>query len=936
MSSLFGIGAGSASTGFYPETIDQSARFEDGDSANLYRDFSTGNTKTFTISFWFKRATISTYMNVFDVGSSGSNFYQTRFQPDDQLIIFGENSGSTYQLETTQFFRDTTNWYHFVIAFDTTQATASNRIRLYVNGSEVTAFDTASYPSQNFDTLVNSNARHYIGRLAYGAQFYLDGYLAEFNFIDGTQLTPSSFGESKNGTWIPKSLSSLTYGTNGFRLTFADSSSLGDDTSGNGNDFTSSGLASTDRVIDTPTNNFCTLNFLQKGAYITLSEGNLQVAGNNATNSAVALGTFSQTSGKWYFEVRQGAVSSEFIGVYVKQVNFENSLIDGSNVAQNQAKGVVARYNGAVRGISGELQLTSTTTWTAGDIIGIAFDMDNGAVYFAKNNTYLNSGDPTSGSSKTGSFLNFTVDDTRIGTPALDSYTGGAVRANFGQDSSFAGNATAQGNSDENGQGDFYYSPPTGYLALCSSNLPDTTISPNKSTQADDHFNTVLYTGNSGTQSITGVGFQPDWLWMKGRTVSGEDHYLTDSSRGKAVALFSTGSGAEYDYGSSLQSSFDADGFSLGNGGTNISGRTYVAWNWKAGGTAPTKTYKVVVVSDSGNKYRFRNSADSATFAQSAVTLDLQEGGTYVFDWSDSTAQGHPIRFSTTSDGTHGGGSEYTTGVVKDDSAYKTTITVAGSAPTLYYYCQNHSGMGGQVNTNTTHGSTNFDGSLLSVSQTNETAGFSIVLWNGEGDSEATVGHGLGAVPKVIIPKNRDATGNWHMYHAGIDASAPEDYGILLNANNARSDDAGFHNDTAPTSSVFTVGTYNNFNNNYVAYCFAEIKGYSKFGSFDGTSSADGSFVNLGFRPKMIIWKDVTTSSEAWLIVDTARSTHNPVTKLLFPSDTSAEYDGSPSYPTDFVSNGFKVRNASFPNTSGRTYIYMAWAEQPFQFSNAR
>ena len=175
--------------------------------------------------------------------------------------------------------------------------------------------------------------------------------------------------------------------------------------------------------------------------------------------------------------------------------------------------------------------------------------------------------------------------------------------------------------------------------------------------------------------------------------------------------------------------SFDSDGFTLGTyggGNANQSGETYVAWNWRCGGSTPTKTYKVVVVSDSGNKYRFRNSADSATFAQSAVTLDLQEGGTYVFDWSDSSAQGHPIRFSTTSDGTHGGGSAYTTGVVNDDSNYKTTITVADSAPTLYYYCSNHSGMGGQINTNTTHGSTNFDGSLLSVVQSNETSGFSI------------------------------------------------------------------------------------------------------------------------------------------------------------------------------------------------------------------
>ena len=195
----------------------------------------------------------------------------------------------------------------------------------------------------------------------------------------------------------------------------------------------------------------------------------------------------------------------------VKQVSYENSLIDGSSVAQTHGKGVVARYNGAVRGISGELQLTSTTTWTTGDIIGIAFDMDNGAVYFAKNNTYLNSGNPASGSSKTGSFLNFTVDSTRIATPALDAYSGGNVTANFGQDGTFLGTETAQGNTDDNGQGNFYYAPPSGYLALCSANLPDPTIGPQTTTQADDHFNTFLYTGTNATnRNIASNTFTPD------------------------------------------------------------------------------------------------------------------------------------------------------------------------------------------------------------------------------------------------------------------------------------------------------------------------------------------------------------------------------------------------------------------------------------------
>ena len=204
--------------------------------------------------------------------------------------------------------------------------------------------------------------------------------------------------------------------------------------------------------------------------------------------------------------------------------------------------------------------------------------------------------------------------------------------------------------------------------------------------------------------------------------------------------------------------------------------------------------------------------------------------------------------------------------------------------------------------------------------------------WTGEGDSQATVGHGLGAVPKVIIPKNRDATGNWHMYHVGLDPSAPEDYGILLNAANARSNDAGFHNDTAPTSSVFTVGTYNNFANAYVAYVFSDVDGYSKHGVYEGNSNASGTFVYTGFRPAIVMFKHIDGSDE-WVIADNKRDPVNTVVGQLFPSTTGQE--SRSNNICDFLSNGFKLRrNAGSINQA--THIYMAWAEAPFKFANAR
>ena len=454
----------------------------------------------------------------------------------------------------------------------------------------------------------------------------------------------------------------------------------------------------------------------------------------------------------------------------------------------------------------------------------------------------------------------------------------------------------------------------------------------------EEYFNTVLWTGDaSSDKSISGVGFQPDWVWAKNRSDS-NDHQMIDSSRGAGKILRPNNNGAELtrssDVGAGGLQNFESDGFDVhsttNNTNLNDNGELNVGWCWLAGGTTPTKTYKVVVVSDSGNKYRFRNSADSATFAQSAVTLDLQEGGTYVFDWSDSTAQGHPIRFSTTSDGTHGGGSEYTTGVVKDDSAYKTTITVASSAPTLYYYCSNHSGMGGQVNTNTEHGQTNFDGSNLSVVQTNSTAGFSIVKRVGTGSAGATYGHGLGSEPDVIINKGRN-TNEWYSYFKSISAGT---HWISLESTGAKVDDANMWNDTNATSTIFTVGNSGGSNGssvNYIAYCFNEVKGYSKFGKFRGNANADGAFIYTGFKPAWLMIKNTGASGTGyhWYIWDNKRDTINVMDNTLHADESNAE--NTFDQDIDFLSNGFKIRGSGVGmNPNSHDALYMAFAEHPF------
>jgi len=475
-------------------------------------------------------------------------------------------------------------------------------------------------------------------------------------------------------------------------------------------------------------------------------------------------------------------------------------------------------------------------------------------------------------------------------------------------------------------------------------------------TQIDNpelYFQTKLYAGTGSALSITLDGsenMQPDWVWIKERNASSSSHNLTDSVRGAGKGLFSNDNSAEYDYGTGSSGSvrsFDSNGFTLGTASqVNPSGVNMVSWNWSAGGSAPAITYTVKVVSDGGNKYRFDD------FGTSAVTLDLQEGGTYTFDLSDSSNDGHPMKFSTTSNGSHGGGSTYSTGIVyqldgasvteanyyntsnfNSASSRKIIITVSASAPTLYYFCHYHSGMGGQANTNSTFGSSNFSGSLKSTVSANTTAGFSIVAFTGDGTSGATLGHGInGFTPKVIIVKSRDiGINSWAVGHNSLGFT---DY-IYLNKTDATVSTAGFWNNTAPTSSVFTLGNNDTTNGSgdYIAYCFAEKKGYSKFGSYTGNGNADGTFVYTGFKPALVIMKETTDSATNWVTYDNKRNTSNPVNLNLYPNLSNAEGDASLDY--DFLSNGFKVRTSNGGiNASGQNYIYMAFAESPFVNSN--
>ena len=811
MSILPASGMGDESTGFYSETIDQSVRFNGSSSQLNITPSSTGNRRTFTTSLWIKRSGLGSTMELLTGGSNvgGQPSTQFRINSSDELSLYDTPSAGTSAqilVESNAVLRDTANWYHVMVSVDTTQSTASDRVKLYINGSEVT-YSATTYPSQNYDTNRNRSGQvHRIGRFPNVAVNFFDGYMAEFNHIDGTALDPTSFGQTKNGVWIPKALSGLTYGTNGFRLTFADSSSLGDDTSGNGNDFTSSGLSASGPVSDSPTNNFSTLNSIGNDNQATFSEGNLKISFPQDINAQPRCeGTFAVSSGKWYWEVNVISITTAntpMIGIKDLSVsNHENHIFSGSSVYAYYANSG-NKYNSGNLGSYG-------ATYTAGDIIGVALDLDAGTLTFYKNN-----------SSQGAAFSSLSGEYTlHLGT----GYYAWVGVVNFGQDGTFAGNETAQGNTDDNGIGDFYYSPPSGHLALCSSNLPDTTISPNKGTQADDHFNTVLYTGNATDTNITGVGFQPDWIWVKNRSNT-YHHALVDSSRGATKILKASDSAVEGTFTEQI-TGFLADGFSVGDNSdsgnyVNINTHTYVAWNWKA------------------------------------------NGGTT---------------------------------------------------------------------------SSNSDGSITSTVQANTTAGFSIVTYTGNDTAGATIGHGLGVKPAWILVKRRTGSAqDWIVYHHKNTSAPATDYLMLNRSDYGTLDSNVMWNDTEPTTSVITLGDHNSTNEasqSLLAYVFAEVEGYSKFGSYRGNSSSDGTFVFTGFRPAWLMVRK-TSGGDNWVIHDSVRDPDNVVQKNLLAETSSSE--GSDN-SVDFLSNGFKWRvNSGARNTSGQTYVYMAFAEQPFKFSNAR
>jgi hypothetical protein len=580
-----------ASGGFYDHTIDNSLRFEDGDSAYLNRTpASAGNRKTWTWSGWVKRGNLTTTHNTLFMGKSGAVSNAVGIV-DNQLRFYSYNgSDFDFQKKSNAVLRDPSAWYHIVAVFDSSNATASDRAKIYINGERVTSFASSSDPSLNFDGQISNNVQQTVGSDASSEIF--DGYLADVNFIDGQALDPTSFGEVKSGIWIPKDTSGLTFGTNGFRLQFGDSAAIGDDTSGNTNDFTANNLVASDVVLDSPTNNFATMNPLNWNV-MTFAEGNLKIT--TTTNYRSVHSTFAlPTSGKWIYEF----VATDYTSGGGAYIGFSNNMNEGDNEYTGDHGIFYQTYNG---GFNVEGTVSTATGYSVGsadftsdgDIHTIAIDVDNQELYFAKNGVWRNSADPAAGTGGLDISACFTNPETAL-TPCITR--GGSYNEtytfNFGQDSTFAGNKAAGGNADENGLGDFAYAVPSGFLSLCSANLPQGAIDTLNDETPEDYFKTVLYSGNGSTNAITGVGFQPNFTWFKSRSGT-TSHHIADVIRG-TYTLIPNSTVQEFDRSADGFTSLDSDGFTLngggGGGGFNVSGQTFVSWNWKAGGAGVSNT----------------------------------------------------------------------------------------------------------------------------------------------------------------------------------------------------------------------------------------------------------------------------------------------------------------------------------------------------------
>ena len=1068
------IGAANSAGGASYE-IERSLRFNSADTAHLSRDMGTfTDINVGTISFWIKRSALGA--GVIAAGWTGSTLYSgsIQFNSTDNALQVGIGGGAAYLFKTNALLRDVSAWYHVVVAWDRS-ASAADKVKVWINGVAQTSSDTGyqSWTSGDCQIWASNNGNR-IGRGDNDRyDNLLNGYLAEYHYVDGQALDESDFGEfDDNNNWNPKQYAG-TYGNEGFYLNFSDNSSdaaLGTDSSGNNNtwtvnnitavafgwpsttwsddisidsgnyylngnngpngfdgnsatyidcrlgtgannttniiweptggisdvtkirvhsqyaddyrinegtwtSFTSGGsytqiyngsaftltkleirrtsnsgsdyghrvtayelndievqdnlvqnsASAIDSLIDTPLGytadsgnnggNYATLNALDVNSSLTLSNGNLEFQAPAGSGWKSVRGTIGVSSGKWYWEYK--ALSNVGSAVFVGISKNTSSL--SLHVGQDADGYGLYRLNGNI--YNNNSSSSYTTAFGLNTIVGVALDLDAGTLVYYYDG--VSQGTAVTGLS--GEWL-----------PAFSAQSDGNGILNFGQRP-------------------FAYTPPTGYVSLCTQNFADPTIA-----DGSDYFDTKLWTGNGSTQSITGFEFSPDFVWIHSRNFSG-DHALFDAVRGATKRIRSNQTNAENTDANTL-TAFNSDGFSIGSSSAvNNNTKTFVGWAWDAGTSNSTIT---------------AGSLNSSFYDQSAVWSDMCSPApsinSYVngFDGSLTTtfaggiSPGSYFTFTPT-----GGGITFTDKV----RVYNGAVSGAsykynnGSAQTFTANAWNTVATGGGTMTSfgvtrsgtDVHGwyAIEVDGKILvdqgltpalnvpavdSTCRTNQTAGFSIVSYTGNSVAGSRIGHNLNAQPSLIILKNRDRSINWAVGHLAANTFVDGD----LNLNTTNDKGTGYIGffGANPTSSVFTIN--NNYESNYanedyIAYCFAPVEGYSAFGSYTGLGGTEGPFVYTGFKPAWLMVKASSSSGGSWVIYDNTRGSYNLNNAKLAANLSGEENNstlGGTSLGMDFLSNGFKYRGDGGVNhnSSGVTYIYAAFAEHPFKTARAR
>tara|TARA_B100000424_G_scaffold21493_1_gene15341 strand:+ start:1192 stop:3636 length:2445 start_codon:yes stop_codon:yes gene_type:complete len=799
------LGILSFSSGGYG--VDNSAMFNDDDTEYLTRTPSGSATsrRKFTMSAWVKRGNLGTNFPIFSARSGVNSDDALNFTTGDKLEVMVDYTNDG-QLTTNAVFRDPHAWYNIVLAIDTEQSTAADRLKLYVNNVQMTSFSTASYPAEDYDFerwQVSGN-ENTIGRTLSVAAGKADGYMAEVVWIDGQQLTPSSFGETDdNGVWRPVDVTGLTFGNYGYYLDFETAGSdLGDDASGNSNDFTNTN--SVTQTSDSPTKNYVTLSPLsqQSGNYFN---GNTKVTAG--VDQGLSFASFPVTTGqKVYIEATCSGATSAMTGcVKATAATTRNPSSDFDGLAVGDGRllhvglGDVFNSDTSANGAAG----LSAENYAPNDSVPvthmIALDLVNDKIYWG------DAGVGASGWSNGSGSFNQTFDNA-VGVDLeanLDWFFtfrpfAATIEVNFG--------ATA-----------FAASPPTGYSSGYSAAIENS----NRETaltieDGSAYHQGILWSGNSSSQTVSQTGnsgFTPDMTIIKSRSFgNGANIYDVVRGSNKGLATFDNGTeDTESDgvtFGISSGKGTLAFTGAGASGDINNSGRTYVGLTWKAGGSA----------------------------------------------------------------GSNGNGS----------------ITSSVSAET--------------------------------------TSGFSIVSWEGSGGN-ATIGHGLGVVPKMIWIRNRDTANNWVVYHVSMGNAA----NLHLDDETAKSTGVSLFQSTDPTTTVFSVDGSNKVNKSgdeMIAYCFADVPGFQKLGVYKGNGSTNGPFVETGFKPAFVLIRSEAVSTNTEFFSNIIEPT-NVVGDQNFLNIPNAEADND--HKMDWLSNGFKIRDTSGSiNASGANIIFWAIGENSF------